>query len=734
MKFKILTILLFFSGVAIGQVRPNQIKDASDSGDRATILMSDPSTGEFDYQASGVVLPYSAASTYSVNDLVSFGGYIYRSQANSNVSTPGVANWEIITGTPATLDSVVIAEDSIIRNYYNGSIITADTIRLLGVGTGDVVGPASSTDNAIARFDATTGKIIQNSLVTIDDSGNIALPGSVDGRFIAEDGEILDDHADTLIVHDNRIVALEQNANEVEDSLAQHRADIDSKGDLSGPASSLDNRIATFDGTTGKLIQQSGISIDGTNITAVSPISILDSNYLSSFARIYMNYDSPLAILNGYDMEQGWHFYNSEEDINWYLGANYEGVYFQGEAGLVTYFPSYDFERDSLRFIIDATGHFFESTKAIPLPPRVRGYGETALNNYQDGDYEHVLQYNDVLAPIGAVRLLDTVTVLSNDTVFYKVLGQTVGFDVLPAGSGSDDGVVDGGSIGDILQELTLTRTVGADVDIDISGLVFESELTTNTGAIATQIEAEEGSVTTVRRFTPERIAQAVGALETSLAHILPLADYTVFAAGHDFRILTAGDIALQGTGNISFGDGINTFYQFSNSTGSVNFTPPTSIIMNTPLVQFQNNISETYRVTFDNMRLEEIAPGYEGQDAINKNQFDSIVTKIQTFGDSTSLTVNLAGVRQTIVEWDMTGVSNAGTITLQEPLNAFGSTTDAGLYTFVIFDCNTHNFDFPASFRDMGGSTAYDASSTVEIVDFSSFTCYYNGTIYRCK
>lgn len=38
---------------------------------------------------------------------------------------------------------------------------------------GDVVGPSSSTDNAVARFDGTTGKLIQNSAVTVDDSGNI---------------------------------------------------------------------------------------------------------------------------------------------------------------------------------------------------------------------------------------------------------------------------------------------------------------------------------------------------------------------------------------------------------------------------------------------------------------------------------------------------------------------------------------------------------------------------------
>ena len=43
-----------------------------------------------------------------------------------------------------------------------------------GSGGGDVTGPSSSTDNAVARFDLTTGKIIQNSTVTIDDSGVVS--------------------------------------------------------------------------------------------------------------------------------------------------------------------------------------------------------------------------------------------------------------------------------------------------------------------------------------------------------------------------------------------------------------------------------------------------------------------------------------------------------------------------------------------------------------------------------
>lgn len=42
-----------------------------------------------------------------------------------------------------------------------------------------VSGPASATDNAVARFDTTTGKLIQNSVVTVDDSGNMAGVNSI---------------------------------------------------------------------------------------------------------------------------------------------------------------------------------------------------------------------------------------------------------------------------------------------------------------------------------------------------------------------------------------------------------------------------------------------------------------------------------------------------------------------------------------------------------------------------
>lgn len=57
-----------------------------------------------------------------------------------------------------------------LKSYVNGSWVDITTSADLATY---VAGPASATDNAVARFDLTTGKIIQNSAVIIDDSNNI---------------------------------------------------------------------------------------------------------------------------------------------------------------------------------------------------------------------------------------------------------------------------------------------------------------------------------------------------------------------------------------------------------------------------------------------------------------------------------------------------------------------------------------------------------------------------------
>lgn len=54
--------------------------------------------------------------------------------------------------------------------YYKDNLGAVQVIATKAGASGDVVGPASATDNAVVRFDGTTGKLVQNSAVTIADT------------------------------------------------------------------------------------------------------------------------------------------------------------------------------------------------------------------------------------------------------------------------------------------------------------------------------------------------------------------------------------------------------------------------------------------------------------------------------------------------------------------------------------------------------------------------------------
>jgi hypothetical protein len=146
------------------------------------------------------------------------------------------------------------------------------------LGTGDVVGPASSTDNALVRFDLTTGKAVQNSVITASDTGVVAgvddltLTGSismtaletVDGRDISVDGTALDAlvtaatstvTANSTFATDNRIL----------------RSDGTGRGSQASTVSVTDAGAITgvTDLTiTGDLAMSSGKTIDGRDVSA----------------------------------------------------------------------------------------------------------------------------------------------------------------------------------------------------------------------------------------------------------------------------------------------------------------------------------------------------------------------------------------------------------------------------------------------------------------------------------
>lgn len=98
-------------------------------------------------------------------------------------TTAGTGNVEVLTATQATalLNNVVgdsgsggtkgLVPAPGAGDAAANKFLKADGTWTAPAGSGDFVGPGSSTDNAVVRFDGTTGKLGQNSVVTIDDSG-----------------------------------------------------------------------------------------------------------------------------------------------------------------------------------------------------------------------------------------------------------------------------------------------------------------------------------------------------------------------------------------------------------------------------------------------------------------------------------------------------------------------------------------------------------------------------------
>ena len=138
---------------------------------------------------------------------------------------------------------------------------------------GDVVGPAGATDNAVARYDGVTGKLIQNSVVTISDAGGVAGATTLNGsaipipigdvvgpagatdnavpRYDGVTGKLIQDSAVTI-----------SDAGAIAGATTLNGSAIPSPiGDVVGPAGATDNAIARYDGVTGKLIQDSAVTI-----------------------------------------------------------------------------------------------------------------------------------------------------------------------------------------------------------------------------------------------------------------------------------------------------------------------------------------------------------------------------------------------------------------------------------------------------------------------------------------
>jgi hypothetical protein len=98
-----------------------------------------------------------------------------------NSATPTNGQLLIGNGSGFSLATLTQGSGITITNSSGGITIAATG----GGGTGDVVGPASSTDNAIVRFDGLTGKLIQNSAATIADTTGDITAGKYNGLTVS---------------------------------------------------------------------------------------------------------------------------------------------------------------------------------------------------------------------------------------------------------------------------------------------------------------------------------------------------------------------------------------------------------------------------------------------------------------------------------------------------------------------------------------------------------------------
>jgi hypothetical protein len=162
---------------------PALVLESSTSSGTVLSAKGDEITGRLLVDASG-----GGSGTVTSVSVVSANGFA--GTVATDTTTPAITLSTTVTGVLYGNGTSVAAATGgqlpVMTSTVGGAVPTPPnntTTFLRGDGTfaapaggGDVVGPGSSTDNALARFDLATGKLIQNSVLIVDDSGNIVGP------------------------------------------------------------------------------------------------------------------------------------------------------------------------------------------------------------------------------------------------------------------------------------------------------------------------------------------------------------------------------------------------------------------------------------------------------------------------------------------------------------------------------------------------------------------------------
>ena len=153
--------------------------------------------------------------------------------------------------------------------YLPYGLIGEETAAPASTG-GNMVGPASSTDNALVRWDGTTGKLTQNSVIVVSDLGAITGILSLNGNTFGPTPGVLIVQGNALTLLSSGAAAAGQVATADGAGNITWVTPTAGTGDVVGPASAVDGHIVQFDGVTGKLIKDGLATSAGGNGTADS--------------------------------------------------------------------------------------------------------------------------------------------------------------------------------------------------------------------------------------------------------------------------------------------------------------------------------------------------------------------------------------------------------------------------------------------------------------------------------
>lgn len=210
--------------------------------------------------------------------LVATGGYALEIDSTGFVVKDSDNN---PIGDLLDVGKVLVSADDTTINYLESKLDAGDGIALAVLNDGGneqlqvsadglVAGPASSTDNALARHDGTGGDAVQDSAVTVSDAGKLTLaddaaepPLHITARSAAPTSPATGD------------IYLDDGTNTASGQPGLRRYDgatwEDISGNLAGPASSTANAIPIYSDASGAVLADSSVTITGAGLRLVLP-------------------------------------------------------------------------------------------------------------------------------------------------------------------------------------------------------------------------------------------------------------------------------------------------------------------------------------------------------------------------------------------------------------------------------------------------------------------------------